>query len=119
MTPAEFWSHVDTSGGPLACWPWTGPLSSEGYGTATVDGVRVYSHRYACESQHGALQPGEVARHMCVDRSAARLPPGRDRACCNPFHVDPGSQRQNMVDRIRHGRGKGQRPRPNPDRRLW
>lgn len=116
---ASFWSQVDTSRGPMGCWPWKGARTPDGYGRVTVDGQSMLAHRVACEMQHGPMKPGQVARHMCVDRSSARLSRLDERACCNPAHMEPGSQSENMRDRVRHGRGKGQRPRPNPDRRLW
>lgn len=30
---ATFWSHVDMSGGPHACWPWMGSRRAKGYGS--------------------------------------------------------------------------------------
>jgi hypothetical protein len=50
------------------------------------------AHRYAMFVRVGNLD-AEVARHRCDN------PP-----CCNPEHLEPGTQLQNVVDRNERGR---------------
>lgn len=60
MPPSEvrFWSHVDTSGGIFACWPWTGIRNNTGYGLFDPGRTRrVLAHRYAYELRHGPIPP--------------------------------------------------------------
>lgn len=108
------WDQVEKRG-PKECWPFVGTISSEGYGIVRVDGQPRYAHVLACESKHGPMQRGEVARHMCAEVSRHRIL-GRDftsadaspapsaffdRRCANPDHLRPGSVRANALDRER------------------
>jgi hypothetical protein len=89
---ARFWSHVDQSGGPNACHPWTGSLDKDGYGVWYPErGVRSGVHRTALELKLGRrLVSGEEARHVNGCRS---------RSCCNQQHLEPGTHQQNIADR--------------------
>jgi hypothetical protein len=53
-TAARFWSKVDRSGGPDACWPWTAGMFSTGYGAFKVDGRTLKASRMAYELSHGS-----------------------------------------------------------------
>ncbi|MGZ9830221.1 HNH endonuclease, partial [Tsukamurella ocularis] len=61
----EFWSQVSKSDG---CWEWRGPVSPDGYGRTTVDGVRWFTHRYAYTVQRGEIPAGLVIDHLCRNR---------------------------------------------------
>jgi hypothetical protein len=90
----RFWSHVDQSGGPDACWPWT--LSQHlGYGTVGWDGRNRKAHRVAFYLANGRW-PSEDALHHCDNPS-----------CCNPSHLFEGNQAANMADMKTKGRRKG------------
>lgn len=107
----SFWDRLDRSGGPGACWLWTGARSSSGYGTLKVGGRTVLAHRRAYELARGSIAPGLVVMHACDQRP-----------CCNPAHLSLGSHRDNARDRSRKGRTRGGWGRParaNPDRRYW
>jgi hypothetical protein len=85
---ARFWARADRTGGPAACWPWTGSPDRHGYG----HGIRQRAHRIACEFAHGPLN-GRWALHH-----------GDNPTCCNPGHLYPGTASDNARDRVRRGR---------------
>lgn len=90
------WAFVDRSGGPLACWPWTGKLVSSGYGRINWGDGSIAPHRLALELKLGRqLAAGEVTRHGAECRG--------NRACCNPAHLEPGSAQDNADDMVRDG----------------
>jgi hypothetical protein len=103
-SPAEhFWSFVDRSGGPDACWPWTGGRDDDGYGRFCVDVATrpcVRAHRYVLELVGLEAFPWEDAAHKCDN------PP-----CCNPAHLEPLSHRENMRQMAARGRARGGRTR--------
>lgn len=88
---ARFWSHIDKSGGPLACWPWTGTRLQNGYGWSRFLGKTRPAHRVVCFLSIGYWP--QVARHSCDN------PP-----CCNPAHILPGTYTDNSADMIARGR---------------
>jgi hypothetical protein len=90
----RFWLRVDQSGGPDACWPWTGRLSNKGYGDLSFGRGNVRGHRVAFFVAHGRW-PQPFACHSCDNRS-----------CCNPAHIFEGTHRDNMIDMHRKGRGR-------------
>jgi hypothetical protein len=85
---ARFWSYVDQSGGPDACWPWT--KSTRGgnqrehrkkgtkgvYGQFWCQGKPWYAHRFAYASKKGPIPPGADIDHECENT-----------LCCNPAHL--------------------------------
>lgn len=91
-TSERFWSKVDMSGGPDACWPWTAGRVKDGYGHFSFEGKNIPSHRYAFFSHYG-YWPMPIGRHTCDN------PP-----CCNPRHIIPGTKLDNSRDRIDRGR---------------
>ena len=89
----DFWEKVDKTGGPDACWPWTGSMTN-GYGRIWVVGRLVRAHRLAWELTHGPIPPETPhVRHVVC----------RNPACCNPAHLEPGTQTDNMRDRLSDG----------------
>lgn len=92
-SPERFWDHVDQSGGPDACWPWTAATSA-GRGRVYVDGRGVYAYRHAWYLTHGEQIPANrSACHRCDNP-----------ICVNPTHIFIGAHRDNMVDAARKGR---------------
>jgi hypothetical protein len=100
VRPDLFWSKVDQSGGPDACWPWLGKINRGGYGEYRQRGSRAslrYSwraHRVAFELVIGPIPSGLVIDHLC-----------RMRACVNPGHMEPVTHLENLR---RGKRGGGQ-----------
>lgn len=89
-----FWFKVDKSGGPDACWPWTGSRNANGYGQVQRRAIRkgpLLASRYAYFLTHGRWP--EHALHSCDN------PP-----CCNPKHLRDGTQKDNIQDAIQRNR---------------
>ncbi len=86
----EFWGQVDCSGGPDACWPWTGRQDENGYGLTAHKFGRGGAHRVALEIVLGRpLREGHLACHRCENP-----------ICANPhqLHVYEGTHLQNAAD---------------------
>ena len=105
---AVFWSYIDQSGGPDACWPWTRTHNTLGYGVWSLQGHRHYTHRVAFFFTHGRW-PISCALHHCDN------PP-----CCNPAHIFEGTRTDNANDRNakdRTAKGDANGSRKYPERR--
>lgn len=85
------WGRVDKSGGPEACWPWTG-ARHKGYGMIGIARKKHGTHRVAYALATG--DPGDL--HVC---HACDNPP-----CCNPAHLFLGTHQDNMRDLVAKGR---------------
>jgi hypothetical protein len=77
------------------CWLWKLTPDTHGYGVAarrTGKGsyTRLRAHRLSYETYVGAIPDGLDLDHLC-----------RNRACCNPDHLEPVTRREN----IRRGNG--------------
>lgn len=85
-TPSErFWKNVDKNG-PGGCWLWTASLYGEGYGQFMVDRRAILTHRFAYLELAGPIPAGLVLDHLC-----------RVRRCCNPAHLEPVTNRVNVL----------------------
>ncbi len=99
MTLTErFWSKVDQSAGPNACWPWLKEVNNKGYGRFWIYGNgserSVQAHRFAVElATGGPITLGLIILHSCDN------PP-----CCNPAHLRIGTYSENTADAIAKGR---------------
>lgn len=61
------------------CWNWLGHISPNGYGRVAPTGRGcLYAHRYSYEAFVGPIPEGLEVDHLC-----------RNRACCNPEHLEP------------------------------
>ena len=93
--------------GPDECWFWIGASHGQGYGTYNA-GSTVLAHRIALSWRLGRdLEPSECACHSCDNPS-----------CVNPDHLWPGSNADNVADRLRKGRLAGAPGESNRNARL-
>lgn len=69
------------------CWLWTGTINSTtGYGTISVDAEVRSAHRLSYELHIGPIPAGLQIDHLC-----------RVRHCVNPDHMEPVTQRENLL----------------------
>jgi hypothetical protein len=94
---ARFWFKVDKSGGPDACWPWTGYINKvTGYGRVNLrlpqhNGLG--AHQAAYFFTYGGLDPQLIVMHTCDNKP-----------CCNPRHLREDTHKVNTQDAIQKGR---------------
>ena len=80
-----FWSKVGRRGED-ECWPYQGGRDKDGYGREKRNGRKWYAHRLAHFLATGKQPP--TVRHRCDNR-----------CCCNPHHLEGGTQQDNIRDR--------------------
>lgn len=70
------------------CWEWVGNTDSQGYGRLTNRATRKMAgaHRFMYERLVGPVPAGLTLDHLC-----------RNRACCNPSHLEPVTHRENAL----------------------
>lgn len=100
----RFWSFVDKSGGPDACWPWQG-AKLKGYGQFRRDGNRRVAHRLAYEYSNGPI----VGHRPHTDDELVVMHACDNPPCCNPAHLSLGTDLTNIRDMIAKGRAPWQK----------
>lgn len=75
------------------CWLWQGFVHVNGYGHGHHAQRKYRIHRLAYELFVGAIPEGMYVLHSCDVRR-----------CCNPDHLRPGTQKDNMADMVSRGR---------------
>ncbi len=97
--PADrFWSKVQKSDDPNACWEWTGGKHPFGYGVFYLSGRLISAHRAAWLLSQGPIPDGLFICHRCDNPS-----------CVRPDHLFTGTHRENMADMVGKNRWT---PRP-------
>lgn len=81
--PERFWSkaHIASNG----CWEWTGGKFTSGYGVFKWLGRSRYVHRITYSTFRGPIVLPLQCDHLC-----------RNRACCNPSHIELVTQSENI-----------------------
>lgn len=67
------------------CWEWLG-AKSRGYGTLRLNNKTILAHRFIYEYYNGSICPDLTIDHLC-----------RNRACCNPLHLEQITSRLNIL----------------------
>lgn len=89
---AKFWERIEVLG-EEDCWEWTRAKHRFGYGMMRVNTVLHTAHRLAYMDYMGQIPDGLVVRHKCDNP-----------ACCNPHHLELGTQKDNLDDATKRGR---------------
>ena len=93
---------IDPFGGLDSCWPYIGKRwHKDGYGYPKRNQKPMLAHRWSYEHHYDVLlTPAIIIRHTCDNP-----------ACCNPLHLLPGTQADNVQDAVSRNR-----MRTNPTR---
>jgi hypothetical protein len=83
-------ANVKLADGDNPCWRWTGAVNGSGYGALTLGGIWFYAHRASYIIFHGEIPKGKLIRHRCHCKT-----------CVSPWHLVPGSYRDNAYDHYR------------------
>lgn len=83
-TPDDVWMIVG-AGVSGFCWDWQGYVCPAGYGRVKIDGRAHQAHRWTYQQLVGPIPDGLVLDHLC-----------RNRRCCNPDHVEPVTDAENV-----------------------
>lgn len=97
-----FWEQVHKT---ESCWLWTGSIGRGGYGRFRKqrEGLDKLAHRWCWIDQYGAIPDGLYVCHKCD------IP-----LCVRPDHLFLGTHADNMLDKCRKGRARG-----NTSKRGW
>jgi hypothetical protein len=75
------------------CWIWTRHIGHGGYGRFQLHGKMRDCHRLILEEKLGRpVHKHLLTRHLCGVNE-----------CCSPDHLEEGTQKQNMADKLIHG----------------
>lgn len=86
VTDREYIEERVWRDGFSGCWHWTLSKTDKGYGQAHRDGKTKRAHRVSYEAFVGPVPIGLQLDHLC-----------RNRACANPAHLEPVTQRENIL----------------------
>lgn len=84
----RFWAKVSV-GAVDECWPWLAARSGGGYGFFQISSRprrSCVAHRFAYQDAVGEIPQGLTLDHLC-----------RNRVCCNPAHLEPVTNRENVL----------------------
>ena len=81
----RLWPRIQV-GSAEECWPWTAAAQNGGYGVIrNSEGGTSLAYRVAWELTNGPVPEGLELDHLC-----------RNKACCNPAHLEPVTHEENM-----------------------
>ena len=75
------------------CWEYTRGLTKAGYGRVTINGKRIYAHRYSFLFFNGFIKNDYHVCHSCDNPR-----------CVNPLHLWLGKDKDNLTDMKNKGR---------------
>lgn len=116
---SAYWERVNKNGpmpqgehyvGMGACWQWTRPAGTGGYGKMRIGRWHIAAHKVAYLLTYGEVPPDMVVAHLCDNKM-----------CCNPEHLEactPGKNTRDAVVRGQFPTGDRSGPRKHPER-LW
>lgn len=79
---------------PSGCWEWQRSRYKQGYGRISIGNQKQdYAHRVSYREHCGPIPDGLLVRHKCDNP-----------CCCNPEHLEVGTQTDNMQDCVKRGR---------------
>lgn len=91
----RFWSKVNKSGGPDACWPWLKGKTKSGHGQFRYKGKTIGAYVYSWIEKNGEVPEGFYVLHKCNN------PP-----CVNEKHLKLGTAQDNSDDMVIYDRQK-------------
>jgi len=77
---------VEGRGYHTPCWTWQLSVNRGGYGMVNRDGYAGHAHRWVYMRHVGEIPDGLQLDHLC-----------RNRDCVNPAHLEPVTQRENVL----------------------
>src|SRR5439155_25592866 len=91
-----------------ACWMWTGSTDRHGYGQARQRERTFRTHRAVYELLKGPIPAGLTLDHLC-----------RVRRCVNPAHLEPVTNRENILRGVGPNRTHCPRGHPYDERNTF
>lgn len=88
--------HRQSSPRPEGCRIWNGKKNMHGYGVVKIARKEYRAHRVVYYALHPSADPTLVIRHKCDNP-----------ACVNPYHLEAGTVRENVIDMVSRGRHRG------------
>lgn len=89
----RFWSNVNVGGQKNGCWLWKKSRHKFGYGWFRINRKTYLAHRLSLIFYYGEDNPNLQANHNCDNPM-----------CCNPFHLEWGTQKENIKHCIKEKR---------------